>query len=353
MTRNGSSAEKAKLLIRLDANHEIGLAHAIRVAAILRLLEIELDLTIAGNGQLITAFFPGARLVQASVENLESFVSLVDAVTPDLILVDHPRPGATFWQALRNSASKIPVVAIDDEGGDVEADLIINGTVLDEYHHYPSLAPNSRLLLGRKYSLIRPEFSTSPWRDPEQKAVVIVVGSADRARDWALLLSSGVVDIRTWGQVTMIVGWAFPEMATLQQNCSSLGISLASGLSGEKMATTLARASIALTTGGMIVYEALAVGVPAIVFPQIENLIPEANWFAQRGCIEDLGFAGGMNSQIIGEMVDKLLSDPSARQLMSMAQRATIDGQGMARVAKEICLLLNQKSGFVGSCPQA
>lgn len=343
MTQENESVGKAHILVRLDANHEIGLAHAIRVSSILRLLNTEHQITIAGQGNLIADFFPGQKLLPTTAADPDTFFSLIDRIRPTIVLVDHPRPGANFWLQLKERAGNIPVVAIDDEGGAVDADLIINGTVVDEYHHYPVLSSSSRLLLGGQYAQIRPEFSANQWQDPDQRSVVIVIGSADRARDWALLLTSGAINMSNWGRVTMIVGRAFPEMARLQENCNSVGVLLASGLSGERMAATLSQASVALMTGGMIVYEALAVGVPAVVFPQIENLLPEAAWFGQRGCIIDLGFEGGMNTRQVIEAIDKLLSDSALRISMSKTQRATVDGCGMSRAAEEIDRLLTKQ----------
>lgn len=348
MIQEGSAIGHAHILVRLDANHQIGLAHAIRVSAILDLLEVPHRITVAGAGELIADFFPGQQLLPASVEDPDAFFSLIDAIRPDLILVDHPRPGHNFWRELSVSAGDIPIVAIDDEGGEVDANLVINGTVLDQYHHYPLLRPQPSLLLGREYALIRPVFGAAPWRNPREPSVVIVVGSADRARDWALQLMSGKVDLSNWGKVRVIVGRAFPDMARLQHDCDALGVSLESGLSGERMAEAMAQASVALITGGMIVYEALAVGVPAIVFPQIENLIPEARWFAQRGCIVDLGYEGGMDSGLISETVGRLLASPSERLAMSSSQRATIDGRGMVRAAQAIHGLLADSTSSVG-----
>lgn len=326
----------AHILVRLDANHRIGLAHAIRVSAILGMLKTPLRITVAGAGDLISAFFPAAQLRQVFIEDPEAFFALIGESRPDLILVDHPQPGYGFWSKLNMNAKGIPIVVIDDVGGEVDADLIINGTVLDQYHRYPMLRSQAKLLTGREYSLIRPVFGNISWRDFPDPSVIIVVGSGDRARDWALYLMSGKIDLSGWGKVKMIVGQAFPDMAKLRHDCDALGVSLESGVSGDGMAGALSQSSVALITGGMIVYEALAVGVPAVVFPQMENLIPEARWFAERGCILDLGYEGGMDGNLISEAVGRLLSSSSARVAMSKAQRATIDGHGMVRAAQAI-----------------
>jgi spore coat polysaccharide biosynthesis predicted glycosyltransferase SpsG len=348
--QDGLATGHAHILVRLDANHRIGLGHAVRVSGILRLLKVPHRITVAGAGELITDFFPGQRLLLVHVEDHNAFFSLIGEIQPDLVLVDHPRPGHGFWHGLSVSAGDIPVVSIDDEGGEVDADLVINGTVLEQYHRYPLLRPRAKLLAGRDYSLIRPVFGETPWRNPAESSVVIVAGSGDRAHDWALYLLSGEIDLSSWGTVRMIVGRAFPDMPRLQHDCDALGVILESGLSGEGMAEALSQASVALITGGMIVYEALAVGVPAIVFPQIENLIPEARWFAERGCIVNLGHGRGSNFGQVSVAVGRLLSSPSARLVMSLSQRATIDGHGMVRAAQAIDGVLADRTTSDGRC---
>ena len=321
-----------RLLLRLDANHEIGLGHAIRVAGILSLMKTGHRVTVAGEGTLLQAFFPGAEFLDMPKDNRNLFFALAEKVRPDLVVVDHPRPGEGFWERL--AESPFPVIAIDDEGGKVDADFIVNGTVLDEYHTYPNLRPGAELYCGTQYSLIRPAFGQSCWQDPAQPRVLIVAGSGDRAKDWALHLVSGQVDMTGWGQVSMVVGRAFPEMERLKRGCESLGIALDSNLSGEEMANRMSHVTAALLTGGMVVYEALAVGVPAVVFPQIGNLVPEAAWFEERRCISNLGNDGGMDGALVSEKVHALLDSPPLRRAMSSAARTIVDGRGMQRAAE-------------------
>jgi spore coat polysaccharide biosynthesis predicted glycosyltransferase SpsG len=334
-----------RILVRLDANHCIGLAHAIRVAGTLSLLEALREITVVGDGELLAEFFPNACRYLTALDDRHRFPALAAELRPDLVIVDHPHPGEGFWRALRASIGDVPLVAIDDFGGDIDADVVINGTVLDEYHHYPCLGSEARLLAGGRYSLLRRDFGENRWRDPTDTAVTIVVGSGERAREWAHLLASGVIDMRRWGRVRMIVGRAFPDMPRLREECAGSGIVLQSGLSGREMAQAMAEASVVLMTGGMVVYEALAVGVPAVVFPQLDNLIPEARWFAARNCIVDLGFERGMDARTIGDAVAVLLADPAKRAAMSRAQQEVIDGQGMRRAAVEIDRLLQSGRG--------
>lgn len=331
---NASGATKT-ILVCLEAGHDIGLGHAVRVAGILRLLVAQHQVVIAGDGIQLDALFPAARRLPPA-----AIAALIEAVAPDLVLVDRPGFEPAWWQALDAAARDIPVVVIDDYGGAFPADMVINGTVLDEYHRYAGLRAGAQTLAGADYALVRPQFAQQPWSDPAEASVQIVAGGGDAARDWCLQLVSGALPLASWGKVGLIVGAAFPHRDALAAACARQGVMLESGVPAERMAQALSQAALALTTGGMVVYEAVAAGVPALVFPQMDNLTGEARWFAGRGAIADLGPGGGMDVAAVSAAVTALLGDRAERVAMSRRQRALIDGCGMLRAAAAIDRML-------------
>jgi len=228
------------------------------------------------------------------------------------------------------------VIAIDDEGGEIIADLIINGTVLDRYHQYPNLARGNCILAGPEFALIRPIFGEVNWKPPINRSVLIVIGSGKRATDWVFFILSDLIDKSEWGEITIVVGKSFPNTKKLEQLCEKVGAKYVNGCSGEKLARIMEKSSVALITGGMVVYEALAVGVPTVVFPQVSNLPPEAEWFFEHGYLINLGFTGGMETKTLEESVKELLFDEKQAVQMSRNQRKTIDGLGMIRAAQAI-----------------
>jgi spore coat polysaccharide biosynthesis predicted glycosyltransferase SpsG len=234
------------------------------------------------------------------------------------------------------------VAVIDDFGGAFPADLVINGTVLDAYHRYSGLRPDGQALVGAEYALVRPQFAGQPWCDPSERSVLVVAGGGDAARDWALWLVSGALPLAGWGRVGMIVGAAFPEREELARRCAMHGVALECGVPAERMAQALSQAALALTTGGMIVYEAAAAGVPALVFPQLADMVPETAWFAARGAIAEVAAADGMDADRLERAVTALLDDRARRQAMSLRQRALVDGQGMLRAARALGQLLER-----------
>ncbi len=108
------------------------------------------------------------------------------------------------------------------------------------------------------------------------------------------------------------------------------------GLNAKEMARTLASSTVALTTGGMIVYECVAMGVPTVVYPQEQNLVGECAWFESRGCVVSLGHEGGCIAANVEEAVAGLLDHDDKLDCLSAAGRATLDGRGMHRAAEAI-----------------
>jgi len=51
------------IVLRLDANGKIGLAHAVRVSSILKLLPFEIEITVVGNGSQLSDFFSEATII--------------------------------------------------------------------------------------------------------------------------------------------------------------------------------------------------------------------------------------------------------------------------------------------------
>lgn len=333
------AAHLPHLVARLDATHESGMAHAIRVDAILREIARPFSLTVIGRGEPLAQFFPDAtRLDPDAVQAGQPWESGLAALRPDLLLIDLPRALAVRWDGLR-AAYHGKIALIDDWGGAVDADLIINGTVLDAYHHYPAARAGATILTGPRHALLRPAFQRCRWREPARENLVVVVGGGERAADWAGFLARQM----PWPDMpaTLVVGAAFPRLAELAALAASEKFTLRVGLSGDELARLLAQASLALTTGGMIVYECLALGTPLLFFPQLHDLLPEAEWFAARGVGRSLGYEGGFDAEWVRAEVAALLTDAAERQAMSKRQRALIDGLGASRAAAAIEDLLD------------
>lgn len=325
-----------RLWIRLDAGAGIGFGHAVRVAGLLNHLRTPLGLTVVGGDAGLARFFPGARLLPLPPGDAWWETALAEQA--DALLVDLPAAAHRPWRSFRRGG--VPVMAIDDEGGEVEADLIINGTVAESCHRYPGQDGRAEILAGARYALIRPEFAATPWLPQTDRSLIAVIGSGQRAADWAFLLLAEYLPRMGLDRVTLVVGAAFPELERLRGQAQRLGVTLRQGLAAAELARELAGHALALATGGMIVYEALACGVPLAAFPQVDNMLAEMAWFEAAGCLTNLGYDGGMAADVVVNEASALLERPELALQRSARGRGIVDGRGMARVAAAMEQLL-------------
>ena len=342
-------SDPIKLLIRLDADHNTGLGHAARTAELLRHIDHPLDIHICGTGAQLPLFFGEGITLHplpdqiSEADKSDHLLRMAGDISAHILLIDQQDQTRETWQKYHDSP--LPVIAIDDYGGDVQADLIFNGTILNDYHHYPLMTAKDHIFCGGDYALLNPAFG-EVCHNPAPDSLLIVIGGGERARQWALALSGehSPFQNKTIGQITMIVGGAFPDIDDLRMACAKLDISVQQNIRQSDLADLLACHKAALITGGMIVYETLASGCPAIIFPQEENLIREADWFAHNDCLINLGHEGGMDMKLVGQQITLLYKDYQKAVKMAAKGRQLIDGKGMIRAAGEIDNFLTQRN---------
>ncbi|NOZ42485.1 MAG: hypothetical protein GXP02_04875 [Alphaproteobacteria bacterium] len=326
-------SDQMRLLIRLDADPRVGLGHAVRVAELLSHITMPLDSHIGSvGGQAGVYFADNVTHHNLPAGNPAEFLELAREIGADMLLIDQPDQTGESWQQYHDSA--LPVIAIDDYGGEVQADLVFNGTVIDDYHHYPLIADKSRIFCGGPYALLNPVFGQLPHNPTRRKTVLIVIGGGRRARQWALSLTGDHSPFSPgdFDKITMIIGGTFADGDELRRRCARLRINLQQNIPQQQLARMLSDHSVALITGGMIVYEAVASGCPVIIFPQEENLIREAEYFARNDAAINLGYNGGMDMNRVRKALDMKIIPASD----SIGGIDGIDGKGMIRVATEL-----------------
>ena len=334
------------IVLCCEADEEVGMGHAVRSAALLNLLSSKtsnkLQLTVLGSSIFINKLFPEARkLPPPDWSNLDWGKYNLPKI--DLVLADIPFYRSRDWKKVRHPTA--PLVVIDDHGGIVPANLVINGTVLPSYHEYHHPLPE-QVFAGAKFALIRQEFASIQWESQKAQGVTIIVGGGNQARKWIFgimqiygQVGSAAFDDR---RVTLVVGSTFVGFDQLTDICKKYGVVLHTGLSSSEMSRLLALSEVALVTAGMVLYEAITLGVPTVTYPQIPDLIQEAAWFASKGACIDLGADSDVcNAALIA--VRDLLNKKEDAINMSSIQRELLDGLGMHRVAHEIIKILDSK----------
>ena len=100
------------------------------------------------------------------------------------------------------------------------------------------------------------------------------------------------------------------------------------------LAEILFNADIIFCAGGITLYEACAIGTPAVVISQVEHQQQKALRVQNRGAAVNMGM---WRDDVLAKLVPTInILDSSKRKQMSIAGKEMIDGKGLQRVVNEI-----------------
>jgi len=342
------------LLIRADANRQIGVGHVMRCLAL-----AQAWLNGSGPVTFLARPLPVAleqRLRQAGCEvclleedlSQESEIAAVQEVLqrqplPPVLVVD----GYDFderyqdaWQVERGC-----LVVIDDLGhcARYHADLILNQNLNAHPGLYGPASRFKRLLLGPKFALLRREFQHQPIVPPEPDLagqpkgathLLVTMGGADppdatsqvvaRLRAW---LRGQEADVR----VRVLVGAAYPHRVALDRAIAG-DPRFEVVVEATSMRDQYQWADVALCAGGSSNWEMSCLGVPRVVIPIADNQRENLPYMVQAG----LCLACELAAPGLPDLLAQLLLSAPLREQMRTAGQSLVDGWGAARVVAEI-----------------
>jgi spore coat polysaccharide biosynthesis predicted glycosyltransferase SpsG len=100
----------------------------------------------------------------------------------------------------------------------------------------------------------------------------------------------------------------------------------------------MARASVAVVGGGVSLYEACALGTPAVGVPVVAAQRPTVAAFVAHGAAKGSA-RGPVSAKRVAEACVSLLSDAAMRRHLARMGRRLIDGRGAFRAAAAVAEL--------------
>jgi spore coat polysaccharide biosynthesis predicted glycosyltransferase SpsG len=238
---------------------------------------------------------------------------------------------------------KIKTLAIDDLGGkSIAADVVVNGSIVPENHHYSHGQHKTQYYLGEKYAVIDPSFSAKNLRKRKAHSfsVLLFFGGSDPAG-----LTIQVIKILErypdLGEIKVVLGSSFGDATSVRSLIQNAVHPYTILQNVSNLAEIMGESDLAITSGGQVAYEAAACGLPLIIIPSIEHERKTAAAFCQKGMAVSIENLHASNEQKLLELFDGLKRDLKKRQAMSNISVNTIDGLGCGRVANIILELLN------------
>ncbi|MBM4431506.1 MAG: UDP-2,4-diacetamido-2,4,6-trideoxy-beta-L-altropyranose hydrolase, partial [Chloroflexi bacterium] len=337
------------LLVRADANAQIGTGHVMRCLALAQAWQ-------ESGGQatfLLATEAPTleSRLIKDAVEvahisvqpgsthDAHQTVSLAQQKGAAWVVVDGYHFGADYQQAIKQAGLRL--VFVDDYGhaSHYYADLVLNQNIYADESLYRNREPYTRLLLGTQYALLRREFW--PWRGwrrevpPVAHKVLVTLGGSDLDNVTFKVVQS-LQQVQIQGlEAVVVVGSSNPHYAELQRAAQDAPIPIRLESNVTNMPELMAWADVAVSAGGSTCWELVFMGLPSLILILSSNQRAVAAGLEATGAAVNLGWHADLAPNDIAQTLIRLSVAPDVRTAMSECGRKIVDGNGASRVVQQ------------------
>jgi spore coat polysaccharide biosynthesis predicted glycosyltransferase SpsG len=243
---------------------------------------------------------------------------LLAAWRPEVVVVDSYAATTEFLTEL---GGVVPQVTVVDDLADrkLPVALVVNGGYAAAGLTY-RVRPDTTLLLGPAYALLDPAFAVEPPRRPRgavRRVLVTLGGDAPAPRLEAV--AAAVRHAAPEASVDVVVGPYAPGVVSAGER-----VTVHRGLAS--LRPLILAADLAVTGGGVTVYECLASATPVIASCLADNQRPNVDALGRAGLI----LPGGPS---LAGALARLIDDAELRTVLAARGRAAVDGAGASRVA--------------------
>ncbi len=329
------------LLIRADASTSIGTGHIMRTLALAQEWR-------RGGGDVIFAVAMLPESLRARIQNEKCRIVEITAergnaedaaqtcgAAAGLIVADGYAFDGMYQDALRAGGAR--VLLLDDYGhaARYSADFVLNQNAGADAARYVDREPQTELLLGPRFSLLRREFiefGSPPRASAPARRLLVTIGGSDPANVTRKVLDA-LEFLDTDLQTRVIAGAANPHLDELRGTAQRFGAQVEILASVTDMPAQMAWADCAVSAAGGTCWELFFMGLPSALLTVADNQRGIASALAAAGAVLDLGWHSDADPQRIAEGLRGLLTSPERLASMSARGREIVDGEGAARVA--------------------
>jgi UDP-2,4-diacetamido-2,4,6-trideoxy-beta-L-altropyranose hydrolase len=346
----GSKADLPPLLLRADADEIRGTGHIMR----------SLALACAWLGRGGQAHFLSCRpnpIMRRRIETTGAGLTEIEECHPDpadlnkmlvaveeISIIAHQPPwivldGYHFDGAYQDtvSATGCRILVIDDNAHlpFYHADVLLNHGIHASKLSY-SCSPETELLLGTAYALLRTEFQQSAGMARltavvARKLLVTLGGSDADNATCKVIEALQEVDIPEL-ETKVVVGPMNPHTETLRQLVSVSRCQITLETAVQDMSSLMLWADLAVSAAGGTCWELACLGVPMVNIVVAENQEKIAVELDAAGISVNLGRHQEVAVTQIATVLNELLRAPDRRAQMSSRGKVIVDGHGANRV---------------------
>ncbi len=294
----------------------------------------------AGNDWLDADGPPGTP------DDLAETIQEIRRIRPAAVVIDAPEASEEYLKELVDTG--VLVVSFDSLAQvRFPSQLVINpllGPGREAYEYYPG----TQLLLGSRYSLVRPEIRrVRPIRaqEPAQPSpttyrVLVALGDDDPNHQ-VEKLARQLLTISKLEKIDLAVRPQHPDLEQLRALAATVPDRLEVAVEPAEITSRLARCQFAITSGNNWSIELACIGIPQLIIVQSEVHWPTAQRLEDEGVATCLGGHENTSTNAIRQAILNLAGDAFERQAMSRCGRKLIDGRGPDRLVTALEIMLH------------
>ncbi len=291
-----------------------------------------------------------------SAEDIRETTDLIRQHGAAAVFVDDAESSQGYLSELADSG--ITVLAMDHlSTSRFPTHAVVNPLLGPSKESY-DIDSHTQLLLGKRYTLVRPEIRRQrPTRSQEPAPLAAVVDGKPSGTFRALValgeddphrqtveIAKMLLTTPRLGKVDIIVRREHPEIDDIRVLAEAHKGRLELALEPAEISARLVRCHFAVTSGSGWSNELACIGVPQLMILQFEHHWPNAQRLEEEGCATCLGWYENVSAGTIRTAVQNLLTDPLERQAMARCGRKLIDGRGPDRIVNAMEIILAGRS---------
>lgn len=266
---------------------------------------------------------------------------LVD-LRPDWLVVDHYALDARWERRLRNYCGKLMVI---DDLADREhqSDLLLDqtfGRVADDYGEL--LPPNTRVLCGSGYAMLRPEFAVLRQRSLHRREhsglrrLLINLGGVDKDNVTTRLLEYlRSCELPEGCRLTVVMGGTAPFLDDVRRVAQSMPWPTEVLVGVTNMAELMTESDLAIGAAGATSWERCCLGLPTILLVLADNQKQVALALQEAGAAEVVSVDSSLDHGL-KEAVRRIMTTPGLLTAMARTAADIVDGHGILKVIEQL-----------------
>jgi len=346
---------KEALLIRADASVSIGTGHIMRMIALGQAWQAQggevhflcAEITPALEQRLVTEGFHLSR-IHATLGCQEDLSETMHLISETLqadrqnarVVLDGYHFGSDYQLGIKAAGFKLLVVDDYGHADFYHADWVLNQNISACEELCAKRSPDTKLLLGPKFAMLRKEFlAYKGWKReiaPVAKKILVTLGGSD-PDNVTLKVIQALIDLDLHAKV--VIGGSNPHLREIEnfiqgQNDSTAFIEVI--VNASNMPELMAWADLALAAGGSTAWELAFMGLPSLFVILAENQIGIATQLESAGFGVCLGRGIDLQEDNLVEIVSFHASNSNFLQTVSDLGRKIVDGLGAKRIVSQI-----------------